>query len=143
MSKNISSSVGVAASSDVATIDRNVDNVACDALAIAMNVFELHGDIANASVTVSATQIAGPEAPSYLGETCFGGLDAGSNRAKLSADGRGWQGDIVENDFLGQEMVIDMPRARSNVAHVHCDRREDECNIDDFHKNLFSRRKNE
>jgi hypothetical protein len=118
----------------VAKIARNVDKVASSGLAIDTNVLETNTNIAEASINVSATQIAGPEAPSYLGDARLDGLDAGSNTANSSADGCGSQCDIVEIDFHGQEMDIDMPRARSNVARSDSDRREDECNVNDFHK---------
>lgn len=141
--KTNSSIVGVNPTTDIvnptthfAKIVRNVDKVACDTREIDINVLETNTNIAEARIPVAATQIAGPEAPSYLGETRFDGLDAGSNSANSSADGCGSQCDIVEIDFHGQEMDVDMPRARSNVTRLHGDRREDECNVNDFHKHL-------
>ena len=94
----------------------NVEKVACDTLAIDINVLTANTNIAEASTNVSATQIGGPEARSYVGEMCFGGPEAGSNTANSAADGRRWQCDIVEIDLHGPEMGIDMPRARSNIA---------------------------
>jgi len=126
----------VNSTTDIAKIAINVEKVPSDTLAIDVKVLKADTNIAEASSNISATQIAGPEAPSYLGETCFGGPDAGSNTANSSADGRGLQCDIVEIDFNGQEMNIDMSRTRSNVARVHSDRRGDECNVNVFHINI-------
>ena len=128
--------VGVESTADVAKIVRNVEKVACDTRGIDTDVIETNTNIVEASSNVSTTQIAGPEALSYLGEMCFGGPDAGSNTANSSADGRGSQCDIVEIDLHGPGIDSDMPRARSNVSRVHTDRRGAECDVNDFHKNI-------
>jgi len=126
----------VRSTTNIAKIVSNVDKVACDTRGIDTDVFRTNTNIAKASSNVSATHIAGPEAPSNLGEKCFGGPDGGSNTANSSADGRGVQCDIVEIDFNGQETNIDMSRTRSNVAQVHSDRRGNECNVNVFHINI-------
>jgi hypothetical protein len=140
--KHSSSTVSIRSTTDVAKIVRNVDKVARSGLVIDTNVLETNTNIAEASINASATQIAAPEAPSYLGDARLDGLDAGSNTANSSADGCGSQCDIVEIDFHGQEMDIDMPRARSNVARLYSDRREDECNVNDFHNNSYKEESN-
>ena len=122
---------------DVTKMARNVDKVACDTLEIDANVLETNTNVSEASINVSATNIAGPEARSYVRKTRFDGLEAGSNRANSSADRYGSRRDIVEIPFHGQEMDIDMPRARCSVVRLHSDRREIECNVNDFHKKLL------
>ena len=122
---------------NIAKIARNVDKIATNTRAIETNGSKMHTNIAEASINASDTHRARPETHSYLGETRFGGPDAGSNTANSSADGCGSQCDILGVDLHGQEMDIGMSRARANVSRMHRDKREAECNVNVIHKNTF------
>ena len=61
----------------------------------------------------------------------------GPNTANSSADGCGSQCDIVEVDFHGQEMGVDMSRTHANVSRRHRDKREAESNVHVIHINTF------
>src|SRR5439155_23344500 len=54
---------------NVAKIATNVDNIATNTPAIDTNGSKMHTNIAEASSNASDTHRAGPETPSYLGET--------------------------------------------------------------------------
>jgi len=122
---------------NVAMIARNVDNIATNMCAIDINRPKMHTNIAGASSNASEMHRARPETPSYLGETRFGGPDAGSNTANSSADGCGSQCDILGVGLHGQETGANMSRARANVSRRHRDKRVAECNVNVIHKNTF------
>ena len=122
---------------NIAKIARNVDKIATNTRAIETNGSKMHTNIAEASINASDTHKARPEAPSYLGETRFGGPDAGSNTANSSADGCGSQCDILGVGLHGQETGANMSRARANVSRRHRDKRVAECNVNVIHKNTF------